>query len=1007
MISFNKLEILFIVMKSITWILFYSLLSFTLTVNAGEELHKHFRYWTSLDGFEESYGVALSVTPRGDLIVNHGSVNEMSYLDGYQVHKIPCPAHNAKVRESAGGQLWSICWEDWPRHINGALKFQSHKMQWRRYAIEELLSAEYPFPFLPIDRERVLFLLPYGLIEFNSSIESLTVLKYSKDTQLGRFTNMIQAWDGSIWITAEYGVALLTHFNNKTNGSFDFREFPTDPELNIYNLNYPANDRRRGLYVAAVSVMTQSDVIVHFDGRDWFLKYTAEKDRNVIGIPGTNDDFWIIEGEHINNYTLIRSFDLYHSFHYQKKKIKKGKVLSYSVMDYAVEDNGIFWLGLSHGIARWAPQLWSTPLDSPMQESLCSFIYEVPEQGIWFGQKGSLTLFNNKVWKTFKIESLATTSHTHCFCVLPGGDLAIQEFNNYDFFNPYTRERYRIPYFNDKKIEFIGPRTPGSVFVVIKDIVNSIRVESYDGKTFDLLFELPNGWNITENEGLFALINTFDGAFWMGSSEINGLARYKDGEYQLFGPSDGIDGGAVFSLLEIEYGKIWIGGRNAIIEYDGNTFRTVRPNTEMVHKIIQSHEGDIWAATFSGVHRFYKGSWITYTAEDGLPDAAIRNIFEDSQGRIWVGTSQGISRYHPEADRDPPRVFLDSENIREVSPKGEVKFTFSGIDKWKYCKADRLLYSYSIDDDPWQPFTEKNSALLTNQSPGTHYFHVRAMDRNGNQSEIETWEFYVIAPLYKRIEFILSVGIGCTLILAALVFGISRHLKLESLVSERTKQLRSLASEMSMVEERERRRIASDLHDRIGHELATCQMQIETLQKETKGQRTENVVQKIRDSVKNSITDVRELTFEISPTVLYEFGLVAAVDWLIRRIKNDHGLQISFTDGDEPAALDTDIKGILFRSVRELLFNVVKHAQTKEASVVITNNMNNLRITIEDHGVGFTSYAQSYTTGKAGFGLFSVRERIEHLGGKFECRSIPGSGTRIDLMVPLDDREGR
>ena len=208
-------------------------------------------------------------------------------------------------------------------------------------------------------------------------------------------------------------------------------------------------------------------------------------------------------------------------------------------------------------------------------------------------------------------------------------------------------------------------------------------------------------------------------------------------------------------------------------------------------------------------------------------------------------------------------------------------------------------------------------------------------------------------------------------------------------------QLQSLASEVALSEERERRRIATDLHDRIGQSLAFARLTLAGIP-EQRG------IKEVRELIEQAIVDTRSLTFELSPPVLYELGLGPALEWLARKILEEHGIQTKFHDDGQPKPLDENFRVVLFQAVRELLVNVVKHAQATHARVLLRREGDALRIIVEDDGVGFeVSNVAAKPDAIRTFGLFNIRERVEYLGGRVKLRSEPGSGTRVTLMAPL------
>ncbi len=217
------------------------------------------------------------------------------------------------------------------------------------------------------------------------------------------------------------------------------------------------------------------------------------------------------------------------------------------------------------------------------------------------------------------------------------------------------------------------------------------------------------------------------------------------------------------------------------------------------------------------------------------------------------------------------------------------------------------------------------------------------------------------------------------------------------------KQLRSLASELLLAEERERRRIAADLHDGPCQALAAARIKPGLLNKQAPVPLPERAFGEVRDLIEQSIRDTRSLTFEISPPVLYEIGLEAAVAWLLEQVQERYGVTTRFVHEGQPQPFDEAVRVMLFRAVRELLINVAKHADAAHATVRLQTEGDGVLLTVEDDGRGFdpSRLGQSTRSGNRGFGLFNIRERVEHLGGKVQIDSRPGNGTRIVLSAPL------
>ncbi len=223
----------------------------------------------------------------------------------------------------------------------------------------------------------------------------------------------------------------------------------------------------------------------------------------------------------------------------------------------------------------------------------------------------------------------------------------------------------------------------------------------------------------------------------------------------------------------------------------------------------------------------------------------------------------------------------------------------------------------------------------------------------------------------------------------------------ENQVATYQEHLRSLAAELSMAEERERRTLAISLHDRIGQGLAVAKLKLETM-KYLLPPEHHGRLEDVTVLIKEIVNDTRSLTFDISPPILYELGLEPAVAWLGEHVTRQFGLTVDVRCDAGGGELGEGLRIMLFRSIQELLMNVVKHAHASCASVrLLRHGASHVLAVVEDNGTGFDVSAHSWHPSAAsGFGLFSIRERISHLGGRVEIDSGPGRGTRVRLTVP-------
>jgi PAS domain S-box-containing protein len=223
---------------------------------------------------------------------------------------------------------------------------------------------------------------------------------------------------------------------------------------------------------------------------------------------------------------------------------------------------------------------------------------------------------------------------------------------------------------------------------------------------------------------------------------------------------------------------------------------------------------------------------------------------------------------------------------------------------------------------------------------------------------------------------------------------------LERRVEQRTQQLRRLVRELEMAESRERRRISRDLHDDLGQLLAAAGIRLAGLCQHPRDD-VRRAALEIAELVEQANFSTRSLAAQLEPAVLYELGLLPALEWLAEELGLRYGLDVNLHDDGQPKPLPQEARSIVYRTVRELLINVAKHAGVKQATVNLQREGRWLSVRVGDAGAGF-AVDPAGVTATAGMGLVSVRERLSYMGGSFEIRSGLGDGTEAVLRLPLE-----
>jgi PAS domain S-box-containing protein len=230
---------------------------------------------------------------------------------------------------------------------------------------------------------------------------------------------------------------------------------------------------------------------------------------------------------------------------------------------------------------------------------------------------------------------------------------------------------------------------------------------------------------------------------------------------------------------------------------------------------------------------------------------------------------------------------------------------------------------------------------------------------------------------------------------------VARRTLAEQALRERSEQLRLLAVDLTLAEQRERRRVADVLHGDLQQLLVAAKLIINPLEQE-EDSTVRQVCREAKDLILQAITCSRSLTEELNPPILHRDDLVPALAWLARWMGEKHHLTVVVRPNGT-ARLETEATAVLlFQAVRELLFNAVKHAQVQTAQVELARQGDQLQIVVSDAGVGFDPSQLRVLGGTVGgLGLFSIRERLELLGGRIQIESAPGKGSRFTLWVPV------
>lgn len=306
----------------------------------------------------------------------------------------------------------------------------------------------------------------------------------------------------------------------------------------------------------------------------------------------------------------------------------------------------------------------------------------------------------------------------------------------------------------------------------------------------------------------------------------------------------------------------------------------------------------------------------------------------------------------------------------------------------------RLLH---VDEAAYQQFGD----LLKSAIPEKGFLHVRTFHMKRKNGETFATQHSVV-PLYDQDGMLVS--------LVSVVRDISEEVLTSQKLEQYRGKLRKLAVELTVVETRERKAVAAQLHENLGQLLATAKMKLGPLRAVVQDEPLQARVAEVQGLVEQALQQTRSLTYQLSPPVLYQLGLEAALRWLAENMEKQYAYRVVFTRQGESGNLPEESSVFLFSAVRELLVNVAKHAGAGEVAVRLRWLDDGVEVLVKDNGKGFSrpglNSEADWTLGTAhsrdGFGLFNIQERVSDLGGRMSLRSQPGHGTAVKIHLPLE-----
>ena len=527
-----------------------------------------------------------------------------------------------------------------------------------------------------------------------------------------------------------------------------------------------------------------------------------------------------------------------------------------------------------------------------------------------------------------------------------------------------------------------------------------------------------------------SIYQTRDGALWIGT--LGGVSRLADGRLTSYRAASGLSSEQVRAFHEDAAGDLWVGTYGGgINRFSGGGFAPVRQKDgladDVVSSIMEDAQGRFWMSGNRGIQRVNRADLVAfaegrtrrvhavlYGEEDGLRNAETNGGFQpaaarDAAGRRWFTTVRGLAQVGPEkvgTSTTPPAVsgeaiVVDGESRAPdervvVGPgRPNLEFRYAGL---SLSAPRHLTFRYRLEgfDDDWVEAGTRRVAYYPRLPPGHYRFVVSAANRDGVWNEAGTGlRLRVLAPLWQTWWF-------RTLLVLA-VLGAAIAVARRGLAAERTRRAAQaeFARQLIASQERERKRIAGELHDGLGQELLVVKNRaLLALRTADLPPAARDQLEQISSITSQSLESVRGMAHHLTPYQLDHLGLSAALRSMVETTAGGVSIafQASIDDIDHLRPLERQIN--LYRIVQEAVTNVVRHSRATRAEVQVRRLDGAIAVTVRDDGRGFAVQGDGAGGLSGGFGLSGLAERVRILGGVVRVTSAADQGTLLEVTVP-------
>ncbi len=681
-------------------------------------------------------------------------------------------------------------------------------------------------------------------------------------------------------------------------------------------------------------------------------------------------------------------------------------------------DNGL-WIGTDAGLVRLKqPRVTVYTQRDGLGGDFVGGIFQDVEGSVWAETGRGLTRFVNGAFKVLTAND-----------GLPDGRLRLAS----------GADRFPLVYSGSGLARWTGDRFVavkgvsglpwGRVLVVLEDRAGTLWLGSHDGLT---RVKDGHATHLTTKDGLAAdsveaLFEDREGALWVGTLS-NGVTRISNGQMTSWSTRDGLAVNHVKVFYQDALGTLWVGTHGGgVSRFKDGRFANISTRqglyNDQIFQILEDDRGNLWMNCNTGIwrtslkqlnevadgRRTAVESFAYGTADGMLSSEGVgANLagWKLRDGSLWFPTTKGIVAIDPRRrDTDPPRVLIEGVTIdREpLPPAGPVRLTpaqenleirYTGL-SWSRPQAIRFRFQLAGLDHGWVDAGSRRTAYYSHLPPGSYTFKVTADNGDGVWDAAgETLAIVVLPRVYQTWWFRAAVASS----LVALVWVSWRY----RIGQVRRTQLAQEAFSRQLIEsqERERQRIAAELHDSLGQNLLVVRNRALLGALSQPDDEARKQFNEISATVAQTLEEVRAISHNLRPHHLDQLGLTTTIRATIEQVTESSGIEIRSELDDIDGVFPPADEITIYRILQESLNNVVKHSGARDAHVTVRCHEHHVEMTIQDYGQGFAARVSNAGAGDCGgFGLKGLAERVHMLGGTYTIESAPGRGTTVTVRL--------